>query len=212
MYKSLSLVFTVSLLLTTLMSYGQDDAEDRSLSRFSLIGYGGIGFVKVENDEQANYNLDANTGELLVNYRLSKSIGIATGIGLTELSGSGFNDESIFYHERSLFKIPLVLTSTQAISDKLKAYASFGAFGQTIIKDDYRYFNGTIKDLYEGWTFGVQFGLGIAFELNPYFSFGINFSGQSELTKVESTNNASFNDKQKLTNINTLGIFFIWDL
>lgn len=65
MYKSLSLVFTVSLLLTTLMSYGQDDDGDSSLSRFSLIGYGGIGFAKVENDEQANYNLDANTGELL---------------------------------------------------------------------------------------------------------------------------------------------------
>lgn len=143
---------------------------------------------------------------------MGKSIGIATGIGLTELRGSGFNDESIFYHERSLFKIPFVLTSTQVISDKLKAYVSFGAFGQTIIKDEYQYFNGTVKDLYEGWTFGAQFGLGIAFRLNEYFSFGMNYTGQSELSKAETTNNASFNDKQKLTNLNTLGLFFMWGL
>lgn len=191
-------------------SYSQDDI-DASFSRFSIIVYGSIGYAKVENDNQANYDMNANSGELLFNYKFNKKYGVFTGIALTDLSGTGFNEESIFYHERSVLKIPVGFSITNNISDKLKTFLSIGAFAQNIISDEYRYLDTTVKDLYEGWSFGAQFSFGITHSFDESFSLGLLFTGQSDFSKLETTDNASFNDEQKITNLNMLGLLFIWD-
>lgn len=208
--KKLSLYsLLICLSLYSNSSSGQEDT-DSSYSKFSLIGHGTIGFAKVDNDNQANYNLDANSGELLLNYKFNEKYGIFTGAGFTELSGSGFNDESIFYHERKVFRIPLGLSVSYNLSDKLKTFMGIGVYGQTIVSDEYRYVDRTVEDLYEGWSFGGQFTIGVTHQIDDCLSLGLVYSGQSDFTKVESTNNASFNDEQKITDLNTLGLIFEW--
>ncbi|WP_179008370.1 hypothetical protein [Winogradskyella forsetii] len=199
----------IGFILYSNLSFGQDENES-TYSKFSLITYGTIGFAKVENDNQANYNLDANSAELLLNYKFNKKYGIFTGVGITELSGSGFNDESIFYHERSVIKIPLGLSISYDLSDKLSTYMGIAAYGQTIISDEYRYIDRTVEDLYEGWNFGAQFSLGITHQVDDCLSIGLIYSGQSDFTKLETTDNASFKDEQKITDLNTLGLLLEW--
>jgi hypothetical protein len=210
MIKLSPLFLFAFLFIYSTASYSQDDI-DASVSRFSLIGYGSIGYAKVENDNQANYDMNANSGELLLNYKFNNMYGVFTGIAFTDLSGSGFNEESIFYHERSVLKIPIGFSITNDLSYKLKTFFSIGAFAQNIISDDYRYLDTTVKDLYAGWNFGAQFSFGITHSFDDSFSLGFLFTGQSDFSKVETTDNASFNDQQKITNLNMLGLLFIWD-
>ena len=213
MNKAISVLLFSTLFVFSTLTYGQDTTNtDTSYSKFSLIGFGSIGYAKVENDNQANYDLNANTGEVLLNYRFNEKIGVFTGIAITELSGSGFTEESIFYHERSVLKIPLGISSMYELSDAFTTFISLGGFAQTITDDEYRYFDSRVKDLYEGWTFGLQFSLGITHKIDEDISIGLIFSGQADLSKLETTNNATFSDKQKLTSLNTLGFLFIWDL
>jgi len=187
-------------------------AQEEKESKFNIIVYGGIGYGIVENDNEPNYNLNSNTIEILVNYNINKKFGIATGIGLNELSGNGFNSIGNFYHERTLLKIPLLFTTGSNVTENLKLFTNFGFFGQNIINDEYRFLNETQKDIYKGWNFGAQFGFGFAFEMSDNYSIGINYNAQSDLSKFGSNNNAGINDKQKFTNLNSVGILFMIDL
>jgi hypothetical protein len=44
------------------------------------------------------------------------------------------------------------------------------------------------------------------------FSAGVNYSGQSDFSKYKSNNNSGINDKQKLKNLNSIGIVLMVDL
>ena len=111
-------------------------AQDEKDSKFHIVSYGGIGYGILDNDNQPNYNMNSNSGDILLNYDLNNKFGIATGIGLNELSGNGFNTIGNFYHERTLLKVPLLLTLNSYLSEKLSVFANFGLFGQAIIKDE----------------------------------------------------------------------------
>ena len=187
-------------------------AQEVKESKFSIISFGGIGYGIVVNDKQPNYNLNSNNGELLLNYKVNKKFGLATGIGLNELSGSGFNANGNFYHERSLIKIPLLGTMDYPVSDKVKMIGNFGFFAQNIIKDNYRFQNTVEKDNFDGWNFGAQIGLGFVFKMSNYFSAGINYSGQSDFSKFKSTNTNPTDDKQKIKNLNSIGVILQIDL
>jgi opacity protein-like surface antigen len=200
------------LLFTLFLTFSLIQAQEEKESKFNIIVYGGIGYGIVENDNEPNYNLNSNTLETLVNYNINKKFGIATGIGLNELSGNGFNSIGNFYHERTLLKIPLLFTTSSNVTENLRLFANFGFFGQNIINDEYRFLNETQKDIYNGWNFGAQFGFGFAFEMFDNYSIGINYNAQSDLSKFESNNNAGINDKQKFTNLNSVGILFMIDL
>ena len=200
------------LLFTLFLTFSLMQAQEEKESKFNIIVYGGIGYGIVENDNEPNYNLNSNTIEILVNYNINKKFGIATGIGLNELSGSGFNSIGNFYHERTLLKIPLLFTMGSNVTENLKLFTNFGFFGQNIINDEYRFLNETQKDIYKGWNFGAQFGFGFAFEMFDNYSIGINYNAQSDLSKFGSNNNAGINDKQKFTNLNSVGILFMIDL
>ena len=186
--------------------------DEKKESKFNIIGYGGIGYGIVENDNEPNYNLNSNSGEILLNYRINQKFGIATGIGLNELTGNGFNSVGNFYHERTLIKIPLLATMNYNVSDKFRVIANFGLFGQNIVKDEYQFLNNSQKDIYDGWNFGAQLGLGFVFEMFDNFSAGINYDGQSDFSKFETINSQVINDKQKMKNLNSIGVILLIEL
>lgn len=193
------------LLLAVNLSTAQEEVKE---SKFSIIGWGGIGYGNVDSENEANYNLNTNTGEILLNYKFGKHIGVATGIGLNELSGNGFNTLGNFYHERELIKIPVLATMEYPIIEKVRFVGAFGLYAQTIINDEYQFVDNTIKDLYGGWNFGFQVGLAFLFDLSEYFSIGLNFNGQGDFTNFKTENNQPITDEQRLTSFNSIGVAF----
>ncbi|MCB0743704.1 MAG: outer membrane beta-barrel protein [Ignavibacteriae bacterium] len=207
--KKTNYILLFAFILTFNLIQAQDEVKE---SKFNIIGYGGIGYGIVKNDNEPSYNLNSNSGEILLNYNLNQKFGIATGIGINELSGNGFNSIGNFYHERSLLKIPLLFTLNSKISDDFKIFANLGFFGQTIIKDEYQFINNTQKDIYEGWNFGAQIGLGFLYEIFDNYYAGINYNGQSDFSKFETNNNVGINDEQKMKNLNSVGVILIIEL
>lgn len=200
------------LLFIFFLTFNLIQAQEEKESKFNIITYGGIGYGIMKNDNEPNYNLNTNNAELLLNYKVSQAFGIATGIGLNELSGNGFNSIGGFYQERTLIKIPLLLTMNSKMSDNFTLFVNFGLYGQNIIKDEYRYIADTQKNIYDGWNFGAQLGLGFVFEMFDNVSAGINYLGQSDFSKFETNNNQGMNDKQKMKNLNSLGIILMIEL
>jgi len=200
------------LLFIFFLTFNLIQAQEEKVSKFNIIAYGGIGYGIVENDNEPNYNLNTNNAELLLNYKISQAFGIATGIGFNELSGNGFNSVGNFYQERTLIKIPLLLTMNSKMSENFTLFGNFGFYGQNIIKDEYRYIDNIQKDNYDGWNFGAQLGLGFVFKMFDNFSAGINYTGQSDFSKFESNDNQGINDKQKMKNLNSLGVILMIEL
>ena len=93
------------LLLAILLSFNLINAQE---SKFSFLGYGGIGFGTVENENALNYNLNSNSGAILFNYKMAERFAISSGIGLNKLSGNGSNYLGDFNHIRTVVKIPLL--------------------------------------------------------------------------------------------------------
>jgi hypothetical protein len=206
--KKSNIILLFNFLLVFTFAYAQDDKN----TSFNIIAYGGIGFGVMENDNEPNYNLNSNSAEFLFNYNLNDYIGISTGVGLINLTGNGFNSVGNFYQERDLIKIPLVLTLNSKISEKFTLFTNFGFYGQTIIKDEFQYINNTQDNTYDGWNYGGQLGMGFVFKIFDNFSAGINYSGQSDFVKFETKNNQLINDKQKLKNLNAIGVIAMFDL
>ena len=210
-------IFTIALtfaLLNTSFLIAQDtlSVNTEDTSKFNLYLTTGIGYGKVENEEQPNYDLNANIGEIILNYNFAKDIGVGLGIGYVQLSGNGFNQNGNFYHERDLLKIPLVLTTKSKLSDKVNFYAHIGGFGQVILNEEYRYLNTTEEDVYKGWSFGIQGYLGFTYKMSKMMDIGINISTQSDLGKSETESAASLKDEQKVTTLNTIGLAFMFRL
>lgn len=201
------------LVLTFLFSYSFIQAQqEEENSKFEIIAYGGIGYTKISTQIQPRYDLNVNTGEILLNYKVWGKYGLATGIGFSELSGSGFNETGVFYSERNLLKIPLLFTLNQNISDKLFILGNLGAYGQTLTKDQLAYIDGGESDVYEGWNFGVQVGFGFGYNIDQKLGVGINFNGQSDLSELKTSSGKSFDDKQKHENLNSVGLFLKYKL
>jgi hypothetical protein len=147
----------VIILLIWKVTPAQDKLQDKTNSKFSLFAQGGIGYATIENNNQPNYNLNSNSGDLLINYHVDEKFGFATGIGLSELSGNGFNAIGSFFHERTLLKIPLLVSFTSKFSDSFTIYANLGVYGQNTIEDKYRFLNNSQKKhlpWLEFWTTG----------------------------------------------------------
>lgn len=209
--KKLSFVLLSFALFSYSFSIAQEETPEEKKSKFGIIAYGGIGYGVVENDNQPNYNLNSNSGEILLNYKFHENFGIAAGVGYNELSGNGFNAVGNFYHKRDLLKIPVLGTLNYPITDKIKVIGNFGFFTQHIIRDEFSYLNNVENDVFEGWNFGMQLGLGFAFEIAEGFYGGINFNGQSDFNKFQTSSNATFNDEQRLVNLNTIGVLVSMD-
>ncbi len=195
--------------------FGQETMEKNS--RFSLVPYAGIGYVTVDNDKEVNYNLNVNQGTILVNYSFSEkdTYGISTGVGFTEMTGNGFSTNGNFFHERTHLRIPLLLTLNYPISDKFEIFTNLGGYAQTILKDDYQFIGANIEDVYEGWNFGFQFGIGLLYDLGNSWSIGIQVDAQSDFTDFETNSNLALvneteitPDEQKFKDLSTIGLIF----
>ena len=200
------------LLFICVLSLNLIKAQDKKEFKFNIIASGGIGYGIVENDNEPNYNLNSNNGDILLNYRINQKFGIASGIGMNELTGNGFNSLGNFYHERTMIKIPLLATMNYSVTEKSRIIGNFGFYGQNITKDEYRYINNLQKNVYDGWNFGFQLGLGYVFEMSENLNIGLNFTGQSDFSKFETKNNQLISDKQKLKNLNSIGILLVFNL
>ncbi|ESU24861.1 hypothetical protein FEDK69T_04140 [Flavobacterium enshiense DK69] len=201
-------LFALSLLLllnTTLQ------AQEEKKSKVGLLIFGGIGYGKIMNESEPNYNLNSNTGEILVNYRFSKIVGIASGINYTVLNGNGFNSNGNFYHERGMIKFPLLATFSVPMAEHMKMFLSIGPYASKITSDEYQFLYGTEKDVFDSWNFGSQMNVGFSYQLNKEWGIGMNFSGQSDFAEIESNNNAVVNGKQKTKSLTNLGLFFTVD-
>lgn len=200
------LALSLLLLLNTALQ-----AQEEQKSKVSLLVFGGIGYGKIINESEPNYNVNSNTGDILVNYKFSKLIGVSSGIGFTELSGNGFNSNGNFYHERFVIKIPLLATFSTQMTEHMKMILSIGPYASKITSDKYQFMYGTEKDVFDSWNFGSQIQVGFAYQLNKLTGIGINFSGQSDFAEIESNKNEVFKGKQKTKSLNNLGLFFTYD-
>ncbi|MFC4263855.1 hypothetical protein ACFOWM_13240 [Ferruginibacter yonginensis] len=195
------------LVFATIAFSNFSKAQTNKNSEFNLIASGGIGFANIINEKEPNYNLNCNSGEILINYySRKKNIGIATGFGLTTFTGTGFNQIGNFYQERSVIKIPLLVTCNYGINEKFKLYSSFGVYTQTIIKDKFQYINLIKNKLYDGWNFGTQIQIAPYYLLGKNISLGIIFNQQSDFSKFKSNSNQLINDKQRIKNLNSFGV------
>ncbi len=207
--KRMNIILALSFLFSINLVHGQDNPEK---SKFEVIAFGGLGFTKVKTDIQARYDLNVNTGEILFNYKIWGKYGIASGIGYSQLSGSGFNKTGPFYADRELLKIPFLFTLNQDISERLFLIGNIGPYAQTITKDRLEYIGFGESDVYEGWNFGVQLGVGFGFKIDQKVGIGINYNGQSDLSKLDTNAGKSFADKQRHKNLNSIGLFFKYNL
>lgn len=204
-------IFTVVLCFIFGLSFAQK-TENTRVSKFNLDLSINVGTGRVDNENQPNYNLDAIVSEALLTYNFSNQFGVATGIGYTQLSGNGFNSNGNFYHERDVIRIPLMLTTGRNFGEKLRLYANIGLYGQVIVNDEFQYLTNTENDVYEGWSFGFNGNIGLLYELTTKFSMGVNFATQSDFSAVETSDNASINDEQRLDRVNTFGLLFRFSL
>lgn len=192
------------------ISFTTIKAQEERESKIGIIASGGIGYVTFINESQPNYNLNSNGAEFLLNIRIDDNFGLASGFGYCKLSGTGFNSFGIFYEERSLQKIPLLLTVNLPVSEKLKMMANVGFYIQNISKDEFTYRLTSDEDVFEGWNYGAQIEMGFLFKISEALSAGINFCGQSDLFDVEATKSqgrfSTLLEKQRLKSLNSVGI------
>ena len=188
-------------------------SQEKKEPKFSAILSSNIGYAVIENDNEPSYNLNSSGVDFLINFKINQKFGVATGVGQNTLSGSGFNSLGNFYHRRSILKIPLLATLDYKIkNDNFKVIGSLGFYTQNIIKDESRFLNNSQENSYKGWNFGMHVGLGFAVKMHNHLSLGINFSAQSDLSKFKTNSNSGINDKQKLRELNSIGLFMILDL
>ncbi|WP_298521009.1 hypothetical protein [uncultured Kordia sp.] len=216
--KRLSLITLLTLIFSFTTLHAQNDhttdENHQSSSRFSFMAYGGIGYAVVDSRWQPNYNLDANIGEFLVQYRIGKHYGISTGIGIVEMTGNGFYyTHGPFYHERANFKIPLLFSVNYKVAPKVRLLANVGPYGQVIYRDEFIFFNGGhVDDIYSGWSIGLQFGVGMSYHISSKMSLGMMFSSQGDFNRLSiDTNKNIFADPHRISRINTLGLVFTFN-
>ncbi|MEM6721585.1 MAG: outer membrane beta-barrel protein [Bacteroidota bacterium] len=216
--------FNLGLLLLFILSFttlqAQNDTNDKvysdlgSDSKFSIVTYGGVGYAMIDNNAQPDYNLNASTADILLHYTIGTRWGIATGIGFNQLSGNGFdNVDNNFYHERTTLKIPLLLSGNYNLSPKVRLVANIGFYAQTIVRDDFEFAGGTtISDVYEGWNFGLQSGIGLSYNFNQKLSLGIMFNTQGDFNRFDTASDVNINNSQRTRSVNTVGLLFTFNL
>ena len=199
------------LLIVAILICNSIFSQEESKSKWDVIGFGGIGYGILENESEPNYNMNINSSEILLNYRISEEFGIASGIGLNIATGNGFSSLGEFYHERNLLKIPLLITLNGEVSKNIEYFGHFGFYTQNIIKDNYEFLSNSVGNIYKGWSFGGQLGIGVLFDYIKRTKFGFTFNSQSDFSKFRS-NNAIIASKQKMKSMNTIGLLLKYEL
>lgn len=180
---------------------------------FNLIVNGDLGQGTFVNETTPDYNINSFSSELLLKYRITYNLGIATGVGLTEYNGDGVNFVGTFHHERSIVKVPLAVVLDYPVSEKVSIVPKFGVYGHYIVKDQHQFLKYKINHLYSGWNFGAEMGLGILYQISKNALLGFQYRLMYDLTQFETIeNNAFIYTKQKAGRVNNLGLQMIIEL
>ncbi|KAB8155182.1 outer membrane beta-barrel protein [Kordia sp. TARA_039_SRF] len=225
--KHFNVVLVFAFILSFTLVNAQNDAETHenkktvydynqdTTSKFSLITFGGVGYAIMDNENQPDYNLDASTADILLHYTIGNRWGIATGLGFNRLSGSGFdNTGNNFYHTRGTLKIPVLLSGNYNLSQRVRLVANIGLYAQTIIKDEFEFAGGTsVGEVYEGWGFGLQSGIGLSYNIDSKISLGIMINTQGDFNRgYDADTTVGPPVSQRIKSINTVGLLFNWNL
>jgi len=207
--KTLSLFI---IIITYINSFAQEKVNPPHKFGIDFVVNGGIGYAEIENDNEPNYNLNVNTTQLLIDLKIWKDYGIATGARYNKLTGNGYNSKGHFYQTKTLIQIPILLSLRKEIAKNIHFKAYIGPYMQTAAEDSFRYLNSIDEDVYSKWTVGMDLGIGISYKISEILNFGFYISGQQDFNKIESDNTALIRDKQKIKTLNTFGIIAHFEL
>ena len=160
------LVFACSL------SFNSIQAQEKEGFRFDAMIMYGLGFGVADNSNETDYNFRTQEFNAVFNFDFGKLFGFGTGLGLSRLSGNGFNSSGDFFHRRTLLRIPVLLTMIHPVTEHFEFYANGGFFWEHISNDEFQYLNTTIEDLYEGSSIGAQFQIGLFINLPDHLDWG----------------------------------------
>lgn len=194
---------TILLLSLSYSIFAQEEKND--FDRFNTYLSGGLGFGEVINDNAPNYNLNTNTAHIVFNYKFLPLFGVATGINYSDLSGNGFDSIGNFHHKRTSLKVPLMLTFGGTVYNNFSINLELGAYAQTALNDEYNYLNMNYSDVYTDWNFGGHIGVYFLYQVSDDVSFGVQYVGQSDFTKIEASSSAITPNKQLIDNLNSIG-------
>lgn len=204
--KHTNYILALAFFFTVNLAQAQEEKQ-------SKIGSIELGYAIISSDNEPNYNLNIVKNDFLRKFHISQNFGIASGIGLYYLSGNGFNSVGNFYHERRLIRVPLLGTLDYDVAgSSFRVISTLGLYGQVITKDKYRFQNETHNDLYNGWNFGVQFSVGLAFMVTEGFSLGFIFTEQVDFTKFTTDKDHLLHesDKQRIKHMVSVGVLITY--
>lgn len=204
------------LLFAFLLSLTSIQAQENRDFSFDMLAISGIGYGSLDNSSDPDYAFRTNYFEMLLNFDFGKLIGFSTGFGTSRLSGNGGNFSTKFSHSRTTLKIPLLLSTVRPISKHFDFYANAGIFWKHIIRDEYRYTNSTLEDVYKGSTIGAQTEIGVFLNIKIPQEFdefrgtrlGLVLSAQTipDIDGIKNVNNPNPNNTQRIGSIYTLCI------
>ena len=156
MKRSVLLSLIISCMaFTSLKAQNKDNFSLRGIALY------GLAWGVAQNSNQPDYNYTSRSIDGLLNFDFGKLIGVSTGFGVSSLTGNGFDSSGDFFHTRTLFKIPLLMTIIYPITDNFEVYANGGFFYEQILDDEFQYLGTTINDVYDGSNIGAQAQLGL---------------------------------------------------
>jgi long-subunit fatty acid transport protein len=207
-------LFIFWLIILSPQIYAQNvslSLDNSSDSAFRIFVNGGIGFAKLDNQSEIDYNLDVDYFETIFNYKFSERFGLATGIGINELSGNAFNALGNFYQVREELRIPLLGTYDYEIAEKIKTIFFVGFYAKNIMNDEFSYIDQTQQNVFEGWGFGFQANVSFVYAFSDFMGFGLVLNSQSDFNNFETSSGSPFQDEQKIEDITSLGVSVIFN-
>tara|TARA_R110001592_G_scaffold262565_2_gene527817 strand:- start:33559 stop:34257 length:699 start_codon:yes stop_codon:yes gene_type:complete len=177
-------VFAVTLMMLSASSFAQTEGT----SKFALQVSYGYGTSTVINGSVSS-SLGSSFTEVLGLYRLNENWGLGTGVSLLGLNGNSFDENGNYNQTRGIFRVPVLLTSKQEITQKTHFIVHGGVFMSKIFEDYFDYLNNRVENEFNDWSLGVQTRMGISYDLSKFASVGFAYNLQY--------NFASFNENAK---------------
>lgn len=199
-------------MVSSLVALAQESEDTQKQSELGLRINAKLGFATFSQSDMVKLQGDIEGGDLLFYYKLPSGTSFSTGVGLMDFRANGaLSGESYFLTQRHL-RIPFNVDYSldlfeKHFDDKLQAYAGFGLYANTLLKEEIQTLGGTNKNKNQGWNGGYGFQLGIKFAISNDFNFGLGFETQNDFSKMKK--NGVERKLEGVTTVNfTLGMKF----
>jgi hypothetical protein len=153
------------------ISFNSIQAQEKQDFRIDAMAMYGLGFGVAENSKQPDYNFRTQEMNVLLNFDFGKLFGFGTGLGISRLSGNGFDINGDFFHSRTTLRIPVLLTMIHQFTEHFEFYANGGFFWEKIRSDEFQYLNTILEDVYKGSSLGAQFQIGLLINLPDHLDW-----------------------------------------